>query len=75
VAPDLTGAQALIGHWCSRYAGKFLRIDVDAANGLPEWLEVQGLPRVDTVATMVRNGPLERGPAVGGWALLSQAMG
>ena len=52
-----------------------LRIDVDAASGLPEWLEAQGLPRMDTVTTMVRNGPLERGPAVGGWALLSQSMG
>jgi GNAT superfamily N-acetyltransferase len=75
VAPDLTSAQALVGHWCSRYAGKFLRIDVDAASGLPEWLEGQGLPRVDTVTTMVRGGPLERGTAVGGWALVNQAMG
>ncbi len=75
VAPDLTSAQALVGHWCSHFAGKFLRIDVDAASGLPEWLEAQGLPRVDTVTTMVRGGPLERGPAVGGWALVNQAMG
>jgi hypothetical protein len=75
VAPDLAGAQALISHWCSRYAGKFLRIDVDAASGLPEWLEAQSLPRVGTVTTMVRNGPLERGPAVGGWALVTQAIG
>ncbi|EJL91366.1 acetyltransferase [Polaromonas sp. CF318] len=75
VAPDFASAQALIGHWCSRYAGKFLRIDVDAASGLPEWLEAQGLPRVSSVTTMVRGGPLERGPAVGGWALVNQAMG
>jgi GNAT superfamily N-acetyltransferase len=75
VAPDLTSARALIGHWCSRYAGKFLRIDVDAAGGLPEWLESQGLPRVGTVATMVRGGPLERGTAFGGWALVTQALG
>jgi len=75
VAPDITGAQALIGHWCSHLAGKFLRIDVDAASGLPEWLEAQGLPRVDTVTTMVRGGPLLRGPAMGGWALVNQAMG
>jgi hypothetical protein len=75
VAPDLSGAQALIGHWCSRYAGKFLRLDVDAASGLPEWLEAQGLPRVGTVTTMVRGGPLARGPEVGGWALVTQAMG
>jgi hypothetical protein len=75
VAPDLSGAQALIGHWCSRYAGKFLRIDVDAASGLPEWLEAQGLPRVDTVTPMVRGGPLERGPTLGGWALVNHSMG
>lgn len=75
VAPDLASAQALIGHWCSRYAGKFLRIDVDAASGLPEWLEAQGLPRTDTVTTMVRGGPLERGTDFGGWSLVSQAMG
>jgi len=75
VAPDLTSAQALIGHWCSRYAGKFLRIDVDAAGGLPEWLEAQGLPRVGTVTTMVRGTPPKRGPAFGGWALVNQAMG
>lgn len=75
VAPDLDSARALIGHWCSRYAGKFLRLDVDAASGLPTWLEAQGLPRVDTVTTMVHGGPLERGPAHGGWALVSQALG
>lgn len=75
VAPDRTSAQALIGHWCSRYAGKFLRIDVDAGSGLPEWLEEQGLPRVGSVTTMVRGGALERGPGFGYWALVTQAMG
>lgn len=75
VAPDLTSAQALVGHWCSRFASKFLRIDVDATGGLPEWLEAQGLLRVSSVTTMVRGGPLERGPAVDGWALVNQAMG
>ncbi|TFZ05631.1 N-acetyltransferase [Ramlibacter henchirensis] len=75
VAPDLLGARALIAHWCSRHAGKFLRIDVDAASGLPEWLEEQGLPRVGSATTMVRGGPLERGPAHGGWALVTQALG
>ena len=75
VAPDLASAQALIGHWCSHFAGKFLRIDVDATGGLPEWLEAQGLPRVSTVTTMVRGAPLARGPAFGGWALVNQAMG
>jgi ribosomal protein S18 acetylase RimI-like enzyme len=75
IAPDLTSAQALIGHWCSRYAGKFLRVDVDAAGGLPEWLETQGLPRVGSVTTMACGGPLQRGPAFGYWALVTQALG
>jgi ribosomal protein S18 acetylase RimI-like enzyme len=75
VAPDAAGARALIGHWCSRYAGKFVRIDVDAASGLPEWLEEQGLPRAGSVTTMVRGGPLQRGPEMGGWALVTQALG
>jgi hypothetical protein len=75
VAPDIESAKALIAHWCSRYAGKFVRIDVDAASGLPEWLETQGLPRAGSVTTMVRGGPLQRGAAVGGWALVTQALG
>jgi GNAT superfamily N-acetyltransferase len=75
VAPDLASAKALIAHWCSRYAGKFLRIDVDAASGLPEWLEAQGLPRVGSATTMVRGGALERGARYGGWALVTQALG
>jgi GNAT superfamily N-acetyltransferase len=75
VAPDLEGAKALIAHWCSHYSGKFLRIDVDAAGGLPEWLEAQGLPRVGTVTTMVRGRPLELDLEARGWALVSQALG
>lgn len=75
VAPDLRSAQALIGYWCSRYAGKFLRIDVDAASDLPEWLEAAGLPRVGMATTMVCGTGLQCGPAQGGWALVNQAMG
>lgn len=75
VAPDASSAKALIGYWCSRYAGKFLRIDIDAASDLPEWLEAVGLPRVGVVTTMVRGTPIQRGPAHGGWALVTQAMG
>jgi GNAT superfamily N-acetyltransferase len=75
VAPDLEGAKALIAHWCSRYAGKFVRVDVDSTGGLPEWLEAQGLPRAGSVTTMVKGGPLQRGPVAGGWALVTQALG
>jgi hypothetical protein len=75
VAPDLESAKALIGYWCSRQAGRFLRIDVDAASGLPEWLESCGLERVGAATTMVRGAPLQRGFDHGGWALVNQAMG
>lgn len=75
VAPDLDSAKALIGYWCSRHAGRFLRIDVDAASGLPEWLESVGLQRVAMATAMVRGTPPQRGFASGGWALMNQAMG
>lgn len=75
IAPDLDSAKALIGYWCSRQAGRFLRVDVDAASGLPEWLESCGLERVGAATTMVRGAPLQRGFEQGGWALVNQAMG
>lgn len=75
VAPDLAGAKALIGYWCSRYAGRFLRIDVDARSGLPEWLEAVGLQRAAMTTPMVRGTPPQRGFEHGGWALVNQAMG
>jgi ribosomal protein S18 acetylase RimI-like enzyme len=75
IAPDLESAKALIGYWCSRQAGRFLRIDVDAASGLPEWLESVGLERAGVATTMVRGTPLDRGFGHGGWALVNQAMG
>jgi ribosomal protein S18 acetylase RimI-like enzyme len=75
VAPDLAGAKALIGYWCSRHAGRFLRIDVDACSGLPEWLEEVGLKRAGVTTAMVRGTPPPRGFEHGGWALVNQAMG
>jgi ribosomal protein S18 acetylase RimI-like enzyme len=75
IAPDLESAKALIGYWCSRQAGRFLRVDVEASSGLPEWLESVGLERAGMGTTMVRGGPLKRGFEQGGWALVNQAMG
>ncbi len=75
VAPDLASAQALIGYWCSRQAGRFVRIDIDASSGLAEWLETLGLQRVGMATPMVRGAAIQRGPALGGWALVNQAMG
>jgi len=75
VAPDMASARALISHWCDLYAGTFLRIDVDAESGLPEWLESLGLQRAGRVTAMVLGKLPPRGPACGGWALITQAMG
>ena len=75
IAPDLQSAKALIGYWCSKQAGRFLRVDVEAASGLTEWLESAGLERVGMATIMVRGAAPERGFAQGGWALVNQAMG
>jgi ribosomal protein S18 acetylase RimI-like enzyme len=75
VAPDMASARALIAHWCDLYVGKFLRIDVDAESGLPEWLESLGLQRAGRATAMVRGKLPPRGTACGGWALVMQAMG
>lgn len=75
VAPDAQSAQALMAHWCSLYAGKFIRIDVDANSGLIEWLESIGLQRVGMATIMQRGTVPPRGIAMGSWALINQAMG
>ncbi|KQX21402.1 GNAT family N-acetyltransferase [Variovorax sp. Root434] len=73
-APDFDAARLLIADCCCHTEG-FLRVDVDATSGLPQWLESLGLPRVNGVSTMVRGQVPERGPAHGGWALVTQAIG
>ena len=54
VAPDVSGAKALISHWLADRARRFCRIDVSNDEGLSKWLEELGLPRVGSVRTMVR---------------------
>ena len=73
-APDFDAARLLIADCCSHTEG-FLRVDVDATSGLPQWLESLGLPRAGSVSVMVRGHVPERGPAHGGWALVTQAIG
>jgi ribosomal protein S18 acetylase RimI-like enzyme len=73
-APDFDAARLLIAD-CCRYAEGFLRIDVYATSGLSQWLESLGLPRVGGGTTMVRGRVPERGPAHGGWAMVTQAIG
>jgi predicted N-acetyltransferase YhbS len=73
-APDLDAARQLIAD-CCRHTEEFLRIDVDAASGLPQWLESLGLPCTGSGIVMVRGRVPERGPAHGSWALVTQAIG
>ena len=75
IAPDIERAKALICHWTGTYAGSFVRIDVPASSGLGDWLNDQGLVRVDAVSTMVRGeAPLndEQMPL---FAIINQALG
>lgn len=74
VAPDADAARLLIAD-CLRNTQGFVRVDVDITSGLSQWLESLGLPCVGGVTIMVRGRVPERGPALGGWALFSHAIG
>jgi len=74
VAPDFDAARLLIAE-CCRHADGFMRVDVYAKGGLAQWLESLGLPRAGGGSVMVRGRVPERGPAHGGWALVTQAIG
>lgn len=73
-APDLDAARALIAA-CCRQAEGFVRIDGHATSGLQRWLETLGLSRTGDATVMVRGRVSQRGPAQGGWAVVSQATG
>jgi hypothetical protein len=75
VAPDPGGAKALVLHGLGTRAGAFCRLDVTGDSGLSDWLEGIGLPRVDSVKTMVR-GPLpDSDPGISVCAIAAQALG
>ena len=82
VAPRAHGdlhAKALIAQWLSGRENEFVRIDVPSGTNLPDWLDAQGLKRVDTCAKMVRNAPAAAfdgapDPEYGLYGLVSQAM-
>ncbi|MBN3835533.1 GNAT family N-acetyltransferase [Burkholderia sp. Ac-20344] len=72
-------AKALIGYWLTKRQSEFVRIDVPSGTHLPDWLDEQGLKRVDTCSKMVRNAPAAAydGAAdaiYGLYGLVSQAM-
>ena len=73
-APDFDAARVLIAD-CCHHAPGFVRVDVYTMSGLSPWLESLGLPRVGGGTIMVRGRVPGRGPAQGGWALVTQAIG
>jgi predicted N-acetyltransferase YhbS len=75
VAPDPGGAKALILHGLRTHAGTFCRLDVTGDSGLSEWLEEIGLPRVDSVKTMVRGRSPNPDPGISVRAIAAQALG
>jgi predicted N-acetyltransferase YhbS len=75
VAPDPGGAKALIVHGLRTHAGSFCRLDVTGDSGLSEWLEEIGLPRVDSVRTMVHGRSPEPDPGISVHAIAAQALG
>ena len=75
VAPDPGGAKALIVHGLRTHAGTFCRLDVPDDSGLSEWLEGIGLPRVDSVKTMVRGRSPQPDPGISVRAIAAQALG
>jgi predicted N-acetyltransferase YhbS len=78
VAPDDNGARALIAHLAGVNAGRFTRIDIDAASGLAEWVESLGLARVDAPVTMQRGGTAGNDAPPGAprlYAIVTQAIG
>jgi predicted N-acetyltransferase YhbS len=75
VAPDGTGAKALIAHLSGKNAGRFTRIDIDFDSGLGEWIESLGLLRVDAPATMLRGSALASTPGTRLFAIVMQALG
>jgi predicted N-acetyltransferase YhbS len=75
VAPDPGGAKALVLHGLASRAGSFCRLDVTGDSGLSEWLEGIGLPRVDSVKTMVRGPRPDPDPGISVCAIAAQALG
>ncbi|HSW04666.1 GNAT family N-acetyltransferase [Aquabacterium sp.] len=76
IAPDATGAQALIAHLSGLNAGRFTRIDIDAGSGLGDWVTSLGLARVDAPVTMQRGdapAPVPGAPRL--FAVTTQALG
>ncbi|MEX3934469.1 GNAT family N-acetyltransferase [Paraburkholderia phymatum] len=73
-SPDASRAKALISHWLALNAGMFVRVDTPVEHGLSTWLEGLGLPHVDSIERMMRNGPLPVDAQFKQFAIASQAV-
>jgi len=75
VAPDATGAKALIAHWLGTQTGSFCRIDIPEDSGLGSWLEEIGLPEVGRVTRMALGPAPVPGDDATVFGLAAQALG
>ena len=75
IAPDLTGAKALIAHWLGTQSGSFCRLDIPEGSGLWPWLEELGLPEVGRVTVMALGPAPVVDDAIGTFAIAAQALG
>jgi predicted N-acetyltransferase YhbS len=75
IASDATGAKALIGHFASLAAGRFVRIDLEFSSGLVAWVEALQLQRVGTVTAMARGPVAAKDGGAHLFALATQALG
>jgi predicted N-acetyltransferase YhbS len=74
-SPNESRAKALISYWLALHAGMFVRVDTPSRLGLSTWLEGLGLPHVDSIERVVRNGPLPVDATSIEYAIASQALG
>ncbi|ABD27372.1 GCN5-related N-acetyltransferase [Novosphingobium aromaticivorans DSM 12444] len=75
VAPDLTGAKALVSHWLGTQTGSFCRIDIPEDSGMGAWLEELGLPEVGRVTRMALGPAPIPSEAASVFGLAGQALG
>ena len=75
VAPDMSGARALIADLAAPYQGGFVRIDVTLASRLSPWLEEIGLPKVGQVTSMALGTPPRPSKGASIFALSNQSLG
>ena len=75
VAPDVQRAKVIISYWAAMYRGKFLRIDVNRATGLGDWLDGLGLKKIESLVTLLNGTPPATDPGVRTFALVSQSLG